>query len=230
MRDALSVPDDGPINVRAALIDAQRARTRVDLQPLSGADGASPAATIEMVLDTTFLITRPMVGGVVRLLGRYERYRMVFNGGDGRLAGETQALGRTRIPNDAGEPLYGYKMRLPETLLTVDRRRGLRRLLGRDLVREAELHVLGRRGPILGLVDTLDAGGATLRCRNAGDHLHHGQNAEFKITLPDPVGVIEETVQVTDLTPAPEPGVLQVRVLFLKRNETIGDVLRQERR
>ena len=69
-------------------------------------------------------------------------------GVEGRLAGETQALGRTRIPNDAGETLFGYKLRLPDELTVVDRRRGLRKLLGKDLVREAELFVLSRRGTL----------------------------------------------------------------------------------
>ena len=171
-----------------------------------------------MVLDDTFLVARPMVGGVVRMLGRYEHYTVSFMGADGRVTGKTQALGRARIPTDGGQTIPGYKMALPEELQLVDRRRGLRTLLGKDLVREAELHVLGRRGPILGLVDNLTPGGARLQCRNAAGHLHRGQNAEFKITLPDPVGAIQETVQITEISPATGAGVLTVGVTFLEED------------
>lgn len=232
MRDALSAPNGASVNVRAALIEAQRTRARIDLEPMSGSGENRPslATNVEMVLDTTFLVMRPMVGGVVRMLGRYEHYRMSFMGAEGRLTGETQSLGRTRIPNDAAQALYGYKLRLPEELTVIDRRRGLRKLMGKDLLREAELFVLGRRGPILGLVENLDAGGVSLRCRNAHGHLERGQLAEFRIRLPEPVGTIEETVQVTEIEPVTHRGVLRVRVAFLRRNDAIGDALHTDKR
>ncbi len=89
--------------------------------------------------------------------------------------------------------------------------------------------MLGRQGPILGLVDDITPHSARLRCRNAGEDLTAGKSAYFKFTLPPPVGPIHEAVTIMNTCPDADGGQV-VNVAFLEAQERIVEAFRKERR
>jgi hypothetical protein len=138
-------------------------------------------------------------------------------------------IGRARIASAGGDVLHGYRLEMPESLQTHERRREPRLLLGDDDLREAELMVYTHRGPILGRVEDISAGGARLSCRNGHDRLEPGQQALFRVVLQG-IGTVEEIAHVVDALPDEESGHLIVRLLFDRRVERIADVMRARAR
>jgi hypothetical protein len=219
------------MDVRTVLTWAQRSRARVELEPLTMTTRMPVALTarIEHVLEDAFVVSQPVVDGVVRPLGRFETYRLAIASPQGRMTGDTQALGRIKIATAGDALLYGYRLSLPPRIQISRRRRDLEILMGRDTVREGELYIINHRGPVLGLVEEVSATGARLLCRNGRNHIAVGQDAFLKLDLPDPLGPIREMVSVTSVDPDEETGCLNVRVAFEKRNQRISDVLRRAR-
>lgn len=229
LRDALA-GTAALTGVRAELDALRRSRAHIELEPAAGPDEAGTmTTTIEALDDEGIIVSRPIVGGVLRPLGRFEQLVMRFSGPRGQMSGPTQALGRMRIPSGGGDVIFGYRLSVPEELDLVRAARPADALLGTATVREAELHVLGRQGPILGLVDDITPDGARLRCRNAGEDLTAGKSAYFKITLPDPVGRMHEAVTIMSTRPVEDGGQL-VNISFLEAQERIVEALRNERR
>jgi hypothetical protein len=217
-----------PAEVRAALLELQKSRAKLELEPLAGG-GEKPlvmTTKVEQVRESCFIVSRPIAGGAMQSLGRYEHYRMRFDTPDGRTVALTQATVRVRIPSSGGAVLYGHKMVLPASLQLEKPLRPVSALMGDDHVREAQLIVLGRSGPILGLVQDLDASGARLHCRNADENLRPGQQGYLKLSLPDSVGDLEEPVKVTGIEPSRRPGEVTVRVAFRDKNDRIDEILR----
>jgi hypothetical protein len=231
VRDALASRQGQSSDVRRLLQEAMRSRTRIELVSLTGgeSDGGTIATVIERVREDDVVIDRPAVGGIIRMLGRFEHFTLTFVANIGTVTGETQALGRVRIATEGEAELYGYRLAIPRALHVLDRRRSSRGLLGSSIV-EAELHVYSHRGPILGIVEDISPGGARLRCRNAGRHLQPGQRVPFTLTLPAPIGVIMETVTIVGLEPDPALASLTVRISFPRKNQKIADALRADKR
>jgi hypothetical protein len=226
LRDALFGHEEAPPEVRAALLELQKSRAKLELEPLAGS-GDKPlllTTKVEQVRKDCFIVSRPTAGGAMQSLGRYEHYRMRFDTPEGRTLAKTQATSRVRIPSSGGTVLYGHKMAFPTALQIEKPRRPVSALMGDDL-REAQLIVLGRNGPILGLVQDLDAGGARLHCRNAGRDLRPGQQGYLKLELPAPVGHLEEPVKITGIEPSRRPGEVTLRVAFRDKNDRIHEAL-----
>lgn len=228
LRNALLGRDEVSPAVRAALLELQKSRAKLELEPVAGGGDKRLVMTtkVEQVRPDCFIVSRPIAHGAMQALGRYEHYQMRFDTPEGRTVARTQATARVRIPSSGGTVLYGHKMVFPDALQLEKPRRPVSALVGDDSVREAQLLVLGRKGPILGLVQDLDANGARLHCRNAGESLRPGQQAYLKLDLPDPVGELEEPVKITGLEPSHRPGVVTVRVAFRDKNDRIHEVLR----
>ena len=126
----------------------------------------------------------------------------------------------------AGESAAGL-LQAPETLRLVEPRQPLRTIFGRDCVREAELHVLSRRGPIHGLLEDISGGGAKLLCREKDQPVR-----VMGLDFPNPVGVAPGLdknadcfealgelgfgfVEVGTVTPRAQPGNPKPRVFRL---------------
>ena len=216
------------VDVRRMLREAQRSRARVELEGLrrSSKLGQRLVTTIEQVTDDEFVISQPTVGGTVRLVARYEPYRMTVAGARGRVAGETRSLGRTKIASGGRGMLFGYRMAIPREFFVIDRRQELRMLFGNDLVFEAAVQLLGREGPLLGLVEDLSPHGACLRCRNAGAFVRRGQQGHISMDLPEPAGEVRETVTIAALEATETDEAMLVRVTFHKKNAAIAHALR----
>jgi len=211
--------------VRRILRGALDARERIELAPIRTLlPWARPlGSTIESIDEHGFVVGQPSNGrGPGRALNRFGLYAMTVSHGGRDFAGEVQVVGRAKVPSGGRGVVYGYRLTLPRALNVVERRWDLRLVLGGDLVREAEMTVLGRSGPILGLVEDLSANGAKLRCRNGNeDELVIGRNVTFRLTLAPPIGEIDETARVSGVERDRRGGGLVVCLRFDRRIEAI---------
>jgi hypothetical protein len=228
MRQALNGQLDGSIDVRSELLHAQRERVVVELEPLlrAGPTPVSLVTTIEQVRERDLVISQPVIGGRIRPLARYERYRLRFTGQSGRLVGEVESLGRIKVPAGAHGMLYGYRLSTPPTLRVEDRRRDGSLLLGGLSVPEAQLQVLTHPAAIHGIVEEIGPSSARVVCRNARERVKRAQRAHFRFELPAPVGMIDEVVTITDASPDPQTGEVEVQLTFDQKNEALLDVMR----
>ncbi|MCP3904969.1 MAG: hypothetical protein GY715_15200 [Planctomycetes bacterium] len=231
LREYLERPESTPVEVRETLEEARRLSARIELDPITPTtdEPLTLRATVEAVQEDAFVVTKPVAGGLVRPLARFEPHELRFVGSRGLVTGRTHALGRYKMPNGADGFLYGYRLAMPETLRLVEPRQPLRTIFGRDCVREAELHVLSHRGPIHGLLEDISAGGAKLLCRNASSHLAGGATALFKVDLPEPIGSLQQMVRIVGVEPVPDRGAVRVRITFESKNEAIVEALRKGR-
>jgi hypothetical protein len=228
MRQVLNGRPDGSVDARSELSYAQRERVVVELEPLlrTGPTHVSLVTTIEQVRADDVVISQPVIGGLVRPLARYERYRMRFTGRQGRVVGETESLGRVKVPAGGRGMLYGYRLAMPAALHLEDRRREGRLMLGGMDVPEAQLQVLTHPSTIHGIVEDIGPGGARIVCRNARGRVQRAQRAHFHFELPPPVGVIDEVVTITDASPHPRTGDVDVRLTFDHKNQDLLHVMR----
>ncbi len=185
--------------------------------------GQALATTIEQIKDKGVVVAQPTLGGSVRQLARYEPLRICFSVARGKLSGETRTLSRTKIESGGQEPFYGYLLEKPKALHVIDRRQEMRMLFGGDLVYEAELKLLDRAGPLLGLLEDISPSGASMRCRNTSDILRRGKQANLKLELPEPVGTVNEVVTIVEVVDA--EGGLLVRVVFPEKNRAIAHAM-----
>ncbi len=220
------------MDVRDALLEAQKTRARLELEPLTPTSklGTVLRTSVEQVQRDAFDVGQPTADGKPRQLARYEPYRISFLLDRGRIIGQTEAQGRVKIPAGGGQTLYGYRLAFPATLHAIDLRREMRLLLGNDLVREAKLQLLGRAGPVMGLVKDISATGASLICRNADEHVRRSQQAHFKLDLPEPIGELREMVTIVGVEPDPQSDGVLVRIVFQKKVQAMVDVLNNNQR
>jgi hypothetical protein len=227
MRDAFAAQGGGAASVRRFLLTAMQTQAEVTLAPTASTTTSDNRLTTRIlgIHRDGLIVAQPMVGRAVRFLKRPDRYRLSFRTPQGRVSGETKVLGRARISGENGHHLTGYRLSLPVTMQQADAANALTALLGDELAVEAELHIISRNGPVIGLVTDINPAGAYLRCRNTVDDVECGQKARFHLDLPEPVGRIREWVSIADTEEDPGSGALLVRVAFEKRNEAIADAL-----
>lgn len=227
MRDAFAASSGGAANVRRVLLTAKQTRAELTLAPISSGprDCDALTTTVLELHSDGFIIAQPMMGRAVRFLKRLDKYKVSLRTAQGRLSGETRVLGRARIAAEDGHHVTGYRLSLPATLALADARSALAMLLGDELAVEAELHIISRSGPVIGMVTDINPVGAYLRCRNSVDGVERGQKARFHLDLPEPVGRLREWVSIAETEQDPAGGGLIVRVAFEKRNHAIADAL-----
>jgi hypothetical protein len=115
---------------------------------------------------------------------------------------------------------------MPEVLHLEDQRGQGRLLLAGLSAPEAQLQVLSHQGTIHGIVEDIGPGGARIVCRNAKGRVRRAQRAHFRFELPSPVGIIDEVVTITDASPHPGTGDVDVRLTFDQKNGALLEVLR----
>ena len=231
LRNALSSGSERALAVRAALLETQAERGRIELEPLTTSRRDQPCFTarLEQVLEDSIVIDMPVCDGVPHPLARYESHLVIITRADGCLVGSTRVIGRTSIPSAGGDILHGYRLEIPASLQPIERRRERRLLLGDDRLREAELFVYTHKGPILGRVEDISAGGARLSCRNGHNHLQPGQQAHFRLDLPQTIGLVEEIAHIMGVEADAETGNTMVRLRFDQRVPQIAEALRRRR-
>jgi len=219
LRAAVAGHPPGTEATRQALKEAMKSGCPIELSSARPGAGASRHRVNVLALRDAVVLTSPPFGGVGRPLCPFELLTMHVQTADGPRTGATQVLARTRIKMSDGRVLSAFKLSLPRELVSVERRRDLRRALGDDQLREARLTTLAHRSPILGLVEDISAGGACLRCRNAGRALGVGMHAHLRLELAEELGPIDDTVTILALSAGPGEGEILVRVRFHHRQE-----------
>ncbi len=153
----------------SALAAAYEARVKVKLEPLktSIANATIMTAAIEQVGEN-LIISQPVIGGVTRPLLTGEQLRLSFSLKDlGHVMGETEVIGRFKIPSGGGEPLHGYRLTIPQELFPDERRDASRAGSDVNLAREVELYRGPGDDPIRGVVQNLSQGGMQIRTHDS---------------------------------------------------------------
>ncbi len=202
---------------RAALTAACEDRAKLRLEPLrtSIANATVMSAAIEHVGEV-LVIHQPVIGGVSRPLLNGERLRLSFSLKElGNVTGETEVLGRDKIPSGGAEPLHGYRLSIPAELFREDRRDSDRASTTLNLAREVEIYRRPGDDPIRGIVQNLSQGGMQIRTHDAPEPpLQPGERVRLIVHLPAPVGGINRMVTIARLAGNRDPRHRVIGIAF----------------
>lgn len=216
--------------VRRALLAAQRAGNRLELEPatLATEDATPMVARIEQVRGDDFVISQPSIGVFTHPLATGEQLQLSFVGQNGRVSGLSRSLGRIKIASGGIGMLYGYRLALPEALREKDERRFERMTIGFDLAPEARLYRLDGAEAARGIVQDLSRGGMQIRCHKVSSRSAVGQRVRLDMLLPQPVGEVEAMATIVRLAAGPHSRQQIIGVEFEKEvqglSELIGEV------
>ncbi len=234
LKNAIAPTTDESAETRDLLLLAQSHRARVELVELTGGgDGTSMACTIEQVNQDDFCISQPTVGGFSRQLVGRVPLRLAFTVNGARFSGETRSLARARMRSGGSQPLFGYRLALPEGLIQQgDRRSTVRVVVGFDLSPHAEIHFLSdAMHMIKGRVHELSEQGVLITIPRKSPLLEVGQHVACELALPEPIGHMTVGGEVRHTSERPNtiaiglqflgevPGMSElVRLLEIRRN------------
>ena len=220
--------DDSRDESRAALVAAYQARSKLRLEPVrtSIANATVMTAAIEHV-DDDLVIHQPVIGGVSRPLLTGEHLRLSFSLKElGNVTGETEVLGRLKIPSGGEEPLQGYRLSIPEELFRNDRRDSDRSGSTLNLAREVEIYRSPGEEPIRGIVQNLSQGGMQIRTHDAPEPpLMPGERVRLIVHLPSPVGGINRMVTIARLAANRNPRHRVIGIAFEREVEGLRTLL-----
>ena len=195
--------EDAQQEAKEVLRAAYDARAKLRLEPLktSIANATVMSATIEQVGDDVLIISQPVIGGVARRLVAGEELRLSFSLKDlGHVMGESEVLGRSKIPSGGSNPLHGYRLSFPTELFPDDRRESNRSNQGLNLAREVEIYRNPGDDPIRGIVQNLSLGGMQIRTHDSPEPpLRPGERVRVVVNLPAPVGAVSRMVTIARL-------------------------------
>ena len=195
--------EDAHEEAKQTLRAAYDARAKLKLEPLktSIANATVMSANIEQVGDDVLIISQPVIGGVARRLVVGEELRVSFSLKDiGHVMGETEVLGRSKIPSGGSNPLHGYRLTIPRELFPDERREANRSNQGLNLAREVEIYRNPGDNPIRGVVQNLSLGGMQIRTHDSPEPpLRPGERVRVVVHLPSPVGGVSRTVTIARL-------------------------------
>ena len=230
---------------RQTLRQAQRERIKVSLEVTSGKRAVLLVTNIEQVRDDDVIISQPTMGGHHHPLafGEELRLSLVVNGA--YHAGLTRCLGRIKIPGGAPptppansaaatangaaaeQLIFAYRLELPGLMGSDNRRKFPRVQLRFERPIEAQLYApASSHGPVLGTVTDISMGGACIRAAIPPGRVVVGQAIFMKSLLPDPVGLIDELVDVMRVDREVRTGLFSVGICFRRRINGLEDLIR----
>ena len=209
--------DDTRREALLALAAAHEARVKLKLEPLktSIANATVMTAAIEQVGED-LIISQPVIGGVTRPLLTGEQLRLSFSLKElGHVTGESEVVGRFKIPSGGGEPLHGYRLTIPQELFPDERRESGRAGGSVNLAREVELYRRPDEEPIRGVVQNLSQGGMQIRTHDAPEPpLRPGERVRLIVHLPAPVGGVNRMVTIARLSSNRNPRHRVIGIAF----------------
>ncbi len=213
--------------VRRALLAAQRASNRLELEPANMApeDATTMVARIEQVRSGDFIISQPSIGVFTHPLATGEQLRLSFVGQTGRVSGLSRSLGRIKIASGGTRMIYGYRLALPEALREKDERRFERMTVGFDLAPEARRYRLNGAQAARGIVQDLSRGGMQIRCHEVSPRTAVGQRVRLDVLLPQPVGEVEAMATIVRLAAGPHPRQQIIGVEFEKEVQGLSELI-----
>lgn len=214
----------------SALAAAYEARVKVKLEPLktSIANATIMTAAIEQVGED-LIISQPVIGGVTRPLLTGEQLRLSFSLKDlGHVMGETEVIGRFKIPSGGGEPLHGYRLTIPQELFPDERRDSSRAGGDVNLAREVELYRGSGDDPIRGVVQNLSQGGMQIRTHDSpAPPLQPGARVRLIVHLPPPVGGVNRMVTIARLAGNRNPRHRVIGIAFEREIPGLRELLQK---
>ncbi|MCH8007107.1 MAG: hypothetical protein IH888_12915 [Planctomycetes bacterium] len=218
---------------RRALEAVRAARARILLEPptTSTATPVIMEARIEQVRPDDFVISEPLLDGVVRRLVTGEPLRLSFAPDSPvHLEGETQALGRFKISSASETPIYGYRLAIPAKLREVAFRSASRWRIGLDMAREVELYPHDQEVPIRGVVQSVGLSGMQVRVHKLRPRLLRDQRVRLVTYLPSPVGEVNRMVSIKRVRSDPSSRMRVVSLRFDRSLPGLGELLEEVKR
>jgi len=234
MMQALSGQAEAKHAVRDALTAAFRDRTKIALEIDTGHQPVIMTTSLEQIREDDLAVSQPMVGGQTYQLAFGEELKLSFVNNGGFYTGQTRCLGRVKIP--AGNPehderdqmIFAYRLALPESLGADDRRRAARVRLGFKKPIEAQLYApASTAGPVLGTLVDVSLTGARIDTPASIGRITPGQALFLKTLLPDPVGLMDELVDVVRVDVDIRSGQHIIGLRFRKRINGMEDLIRR---
>lgn len=228
MMQALSGQAEAKNSVRQALLSAHRDRIKIALKITSGNQVVVMASTIEQVREDDLAVSQPMIGGQTHQLASGEEVTLSFVNNGGFYTGQSRCLGRIKIPaGDSDQMIFAYRLALPESLGADERRREPRVRLGFKKPIEAQLYApASTAGPVLGTLMDVSMTGARIDTPLPIGRITPGQALYLKAMLPDPVGLMDELVDVVRIDVDIRSGQHIIGLRFRKRINGLENLIR----
>lgn len=207
---------------------AQSGDVRLELQALGlGSEYKSMIVVmIEQVREDDIIVHQPPSEDARQMI-RGSRFTLGFYEPQGRVVGETKCLGRAKIMGEHNRIMYGLKLSIPPSLSSDDSKVKQSKQLAIENPLEVELSSFEHHSPIYGLAMNIGRRSMKIRCQNAMNKLHAGQEVYLKMQLSLPGKQITEMVRVTDLLPDQQGHDVMVTVSFHKEIAGFDDLLDQ---
>ncbi len=216
-------PDAGG-PVRDALHIAMRDRSKLYLE--SPDQGIIAATFIEQVTQDEIIIAQPSIGGLTYPLAFGETLGMSFVNGRTHFSGRTRCLGRVKVQAGARGSLYAYRLTVPESLKSEERREAPRTEIMPEIAPDAQLYAGAASTAVLGQLTSISMSGARIHTSQPLSTLSLGQEVYLKCAMPEPVGLLDEIVEVQRLEPDRRTGLNIVGVQFRRRVDRLEALMR----
>jgi hypothetical protein len=218
---------------RHPLLAAQEDRAKVTLELLSGGQPSVMSTIIEQVRQDDFVISQPMVGGHTYPLAFGENVRFNFTVHNVTYNGVSRCLGRIKIAsggsaNSRGDALiFAYRLAVPKTLESDDQRKQPRVQLEIEHQVEAQLYAPDSiSGPLLGRLVDVSMSGARVVTSMPVMFMFPGQSLFLKTIMSEPVGLIDELVEIARIDTDPKSGETSIGISFRRRIEGLAELIR----
>jgi c-di-GMP-binding flagellar brake protein YcgR len=227
---ALAGQTDPRQNTKRALQAAHRARVRVALEVPSAGQTVVVTSTIEQVRDDDFIVSQPTVGGLTHPLAFGEAINISFVNQSLYHTGQTRCLGRIKVPAGQGDNvLFAYRLAMPDELRVDDRRKQPRVTITLSAMPQAQLYsLLSGEKPHAGYIHDISMTGARILLPQPPQRLMPGDALFLKAALPEPVGLIDDLVDICRIDIDPRTSQCAVGVKFRKRIEGLDVLIRNE--
>lgn len=216
---------------RRELRVAQRTRAQLVLEPPNSPTSVpiTMTATLEQVRAKDLVVSQPASGGVTRQLVTGEPLTLSVDlGSRGYLSGKTRVLGRAKVSSGGDNPIFGYRLALPQSLHKTDRRASARQKKKTlDLAREAELYRLDDNEPIRGIVQNVSQGGMQILRYDSRRRLMKGERVRLVVYLPQPVGQVNRMVTVARIAGGRNPRQPIIGVAFEREVTGLAELIGQ---
>jgi len=218
--------------VHATMKDAQRLRTKLSLEvvSLAGTRGSVLTTVLEQLEADGLVISQPSVGGLTHPLAFGETIKLSFVQNDQHHVGSCRCLGRVRIAAGNGQPehlLFAYRLSMPDALQVEDRRRELRVSVQPGRAIEAQLYSPRLEGPLLGSVQDISMTGARIRSAMGVGRVALGQELFLKSMMPEPIGLVDEAVEVVRVEVDANTGHQTIGIAFRRKVQGLEEFIRQ---
>jgi c-di-GMP-binding flagellar brake protein YcgR len=221
MKQALSGEAEVIASIRKELSALQRSRAKVTLQLVGpNAPNESLASVIEHVRANDIVISQPSSGALTRPLAAGERVRIMFATSSGLNAGESRVIGRIKLPSGAGGTFFGYRLSIPVSLHTVDRREFRRIPMEKTsaplvhLAMKNESNAGMACASASGSIMDISMGGMQVRLDGSAGPINPGSSVTIIADFPPPVGSINHPAKVVRFDHDPQTGLTRLGLQF----------------